>query len=204
MKTRNGFVSNSSSTSFMIAVKGEGKFSNIRCECCGFTPLDLLTFLNAQKGKNEYYDVKSAKEQLADKIDETKDALKWVNERVTRYEKMLADPNTKKVIMELDEILRWQKSPKDSNFIRVRSHREEREFSADIIEREVEGLHKITLDTELKKAERRLASLKDIPNDWRIYNIESSWQGNYQQDEELINKFVEAKQAVIIEKETKS
>ena len=47
MKTRNGFVSNSSSTSFVIAVRTTDK--NEVCEHCGCTPMDWATVLRMSR-----------------------------------------------------------------------------------------------------------------------------------------------------------
>ena len=46
MKTRNGFVSNSSSSSFIIAIRKQGiKKLTKPCSCCGITHIHLLSFI---------------------------------------------------------------------------------------------------------------------------------------------------------------
>ena len=46
MKTRSGFISNSSSTSFIIAIKKQGLNKLTKpCKCCGVTYIPLLKFM---------------------------------------------------------------------------------------------------------------------------------------------------------------
>lgn len=52
MKTRGGFVSNSSSSSFIVAVKKPKHLFN-RCECCGITPIPFLDVLEEGYGHQD-------------------------------------------------------------------------------------------------------------------------------------------------------
>jgi hypothetical protein len=51
MKTRNGFISNSSSSSFIISINNK---NNEPCKCCGRTDIDILKLID--KFKNDRYD----------------------------------------------------------------------------------------------------------------------------------------------------
>jgi len=50
MKTRNGFVSNSSSSSFIIAIKN----NNIACPCCGRKDPDLVDLIRGNEDSQVY------------------------------------------------------------------------------------------------------------------------------------------------------
>lgn len=65
MKTRNGFVSNSSSSSYIIAIKVSKK-----CECCGRSDPDILTLIEAAEAYNDDNSVKATDEDVIKHIEE--------------------------------------------------------------------------------------------------------------------------------------
>ena len=67
MKQRNGFVSNSSSTSFIIAITSSNK-----CKCCGREDLDILSLIESTSnyGSNDNHVDAVGKEEVIKHIQE--------------------------------------------------------------------------------------------------------------------------------------
>jgi len=72
MKIRQQFVSNSSSSSFVIAFK---KQDNKPCPTCGFSPPDILDFLDSS-GKNSFGELEELEQSLQREIQRDEEDLR--------------------------------------------------------------------------------------------------------------------------------
>ena len=105
MKTRHGFVSNSSSSSFIVAVPKKGKV----CDHCGFDTSSLVSLLSTmgeltQKNdsafNSHYLSSNSAKDIILsynDKIKDIKKDKEWCEFIKSNLEKLVNDKDAKKV-----------------------------------------------------------------------------------------------------------
>jgi hypothetical protein len=101
MKTRNGLVSNSSSSSFIVAYKPEEK-----CKCCGRGNPDLIQIIEQKATANDDYQVYATdklniinslkvhyyeKKDIIDKINKIDDDLTIVYFRISHHDTDLID-----------------------------------------------------------------------------------------------------------------
>lgn len=92
MKIRNGFVSNSSSSSYILATKREQK-----CECCGLSNSKMIELASLMLGKKEFDgcvpksfngNVSEYVESLDDEIENLKKDILWATEKIEILQKI--------------------------------------------------------------------------------------------------------------------
>ena len=108
MKIRIGFVSNSSSTSFVLAFKEPEK-----CKCCGQTPFDCFSDMESKaKGKEGYgwyiYNSENEITNMEHEISELKKDKTWLEGKIGEYEKIVKNPETDKIASYLIVVIEEQ------------------------------------------------------------------------------------------------
>jgi hypothetical protein len=94
MKTRSGFVSNSSTSSFILAFKEPQK-----CKCCGQTPFDFLRhmeIMGVQKETHGYF-IHNTKDEIKNtkyEIEELEKDKVWLEKKIKEYKEMEDNPTT--------------------------------------------------------------------------------------------------------------
>lgn len=95
MKIRNGFVSNSSSSSFVLAFKNPKK-----CTHCGSTPLDFFDLLSSALTKEGYgynSDIKREMAEAVDKLKGMKQTKQYIEYSLNQFVPILNDPEKRKI-----------------------------------------------------------------------------------------------------------
>lgn len=88
MKTRNGLVSNSSSSSFVIAFK-----KTAACPCCGRTPQTILDIIESKRDYNDDYRInaRGADEVIKNLLEYTYDGDTRSQETVAKIKSLDSD-----------------------------------------------------------------------------------------------------------------
>lgn len=98
MKIRNGFVSNSSSSSFVIACKIKEK-----CKHCGSSPLDFFDLIHLKLNDNPktygyfVYDIESEIESSQFEIDDLEKDKSWIERKIKEYETLLGNKDYERI-----------------------------------------------------------------------------------------------------------
>lgn len=191
MKARHGFVSNSSSTSFVIAVR-EQKIE--KCPHCNCSPIDYLNFLHLktkdEKGQEyEYkiFDIKEHIDMLKEDIKNYKSAIEILTKTNEQFRAILDDLNAPKYINVLINLIgdrlkytyyqrpfaKKSKEEQDAD-LRVLPYDQRASFTYASINTEIEEIQsKINaLETEIKEKEEDINKYsKYAEGKWTIFKI---------------------------------
>jgi len=208
MKIRNGFVSNSSSSSFIIAVQEPEK-----CPHCGQTSADFLKILRAKFGdKQEHafssWSIKDYLKHQEEDIKELEKDNEWVEGQKKKYEDLLKDEKSLDVIREFRDLMNSMmqhvemsggvKSP------RYKRWDSERKNSArEIISEELRGLSMYGVNKSLEEKREVVKKIKELNlnKKWNIFDIKNidNWDTNLIGTLEI---FLESDDVQLIRKET--
>ena len=205
MKVRNGFVSNSSSSSFMIAIKKPQP-----CASCGCTPIDFLKELEIRIGdkKKEYeffnQDIKEYIETLKYDIEELEKDRAWVLKEKELYATLLDDEKLAEGIQTFISLMQQLEEEKRTNKkdYRVNRYMGDNEASVmDVVKSQISSCSTYSINAEIKEATEKLEKLNSLNLDekWTLFNIDiDNWEHG---TKEAIELLLESKQAVLIKKE---
>jgi len=205
MKTRNGFVSNSSSSSFVIAVK-EVK----ACSCCGLTPVDFMSTL-AVRTRNEnkqrefsMVDIDSYIEEKEYEIDEWETEKKWIIRQKKLYEELLKDENALKALELFRGALRdieYEKNRTDDGQANYSRYTTDDRNAADIIKEDVRYLNEDRVNKEIASRKGFIEKIKRLDNKdkWTIFSIKTD--NSFDNVKDDIELMIKTNQVVLIQKE---
>jgi hypothetical protein len=226
MKTRNGFVSNSSSTSFVIAAK-----KSEPCACCGYWAGDIISLMVTRKAilqekgaiSEDFFssDPQSLLSYWNYNLSELEESEKWILDSISQYEKFMKNKEIKslanevlavinlKAIEKRHEMLNSALSPKfptkeekgakskqTLNKVMGKYHYK---FS---LEREINDLKRdlTIIQREKDRIKKRIELLKPyMGKDWSVFYVNiNNMETNLR---EMIELMADRKQLFIIERE---
>jgi chaperonin cofactor prefoldin len=173
MKTRNGFVSNSSSSSFVIAVPTKTK----KCKCCHRSDAVFLQLLvkyitTLTKDGNKLYtmvDANQVDEFYRQELDDLVKSKEHLKQQLTTVTELLVDDQAVSTYLKIKkqmDLLVWKPElqREDPGMLKVTNELKERK---ERIEK-----HLAEYDAKVKDIKEKIAKLKKFLNDkWRVYSF---------------------------------
>ena len=207
MKTRNGFVSNSSTSSFLIAIKKPEV-----CPHCGCTPIDFLKTLQISDNKNnkDYefsdLDVNDYISTQKDELEELNKDRNWILKKIKLYEKLLNDKKLAEGIQTFNLVLEDLNDKKRGfkNYIRDnRWFHDEDNSVLDTVKSQIKRLSTVYVDKKIKEITEIITQLEKLNSDdvWTLFNIDIDYMRSNKTINNAIDIILESKQAVLIKKE---
>jgi len=193
MKFRQGFVSNSSTSSFIAVLEKKGQVA------------DWLAFVVKNSGK--HMDVRTGDpscfaDELECKKEDEEKVVPWLEKEIETYKKLLTNEGAQKLFVDsVDGFLAFPKDFKETRQLAfaARFSRAPKEMIQDRIDRAQNLLHRAKL--ELESLNRMIDTLRKYPDDkWQLIKFEEDamWGFLGNAIEELAGK----DKAVILQKET--